>query len=137
MRKHCGLFRQVKPGTITSFRPLDYWGGSNPPLATINQLTMKYYIRINHELKPKNALHREVQTLAHSIDRILIDDTQLDQVIRNFRNGVVKLNQKHFRCTALEVKVFHPNYDVVKDWTMHINEVVSITISYVKGEVEL
>lgn len=97
----------------------------------------KYFIKQTQVYSPKNKLHKDVQVIAGSLNRLLVDAKDLDKVIRNYIDAVVKANVNNPRSNGVEVRVSHPTFKIDKDYQLIVNEVVILTIYHVKGEVEL
>lgn len=97
----------------------------------------KYFIKVTQIYTPKTKLHRDVQAIAESLNRLLVNAKYLDKVIRNYIDAVVTANKNNPRCHGVEVNVRNPTYKIDKDYQLYVNDVVTLTIYHVKGEVEL
>lgn len=97
----------------------------------------KYFIKQTQVYSPKNKLHKDVQVIASSLNRLMVDAKDLDKVVRNYIDAVAKANLNNPRSHGVEVIVRNPTYKLDKDYQLIINDVVTLTIYLVKGEVEL
>ncbi len=64
----------------------------------------------------KNKLQEEAQKIAHEVDCKLVKETKLDEFIESLYDEIEMLNQKHIRCTPLQLQRFDSpipinNYD--------------------------
>lgn len=98
----------------------------------------KYFIKRTQIYTHKNKLHKEVQGIANSLNRLMVDAKDLDKVIRNYIDAVVKANLNNPRSGGVSgVIVRNPKYKLEMDYQLIIKDVVTLTIYHVKGEVEL
>ncbi len=54
----------------------------------------------------KNKLQEEAKIAARAVDRMLVEESRLDEFIGNLFAAIEKLNQKHPRCNPLELQRF-------------------------------
>jgi hypothetical protein len=69
-------------------------------------MSMYFFKTTEVNWRVKNKLQEEAQKIAHDVDRKLVKETKLDEFIEGLYGEIEKLNQKHYRCTPLQLQRF-------------------------------